>query len=73
MKAEHCRSYDLQFFEQLFLVAYADLLIDRVKVTLNGSFAWLDMDYSLENTGKPDASRVEDLKTILKDHGCSVV
>ena len=36
-------------------------------------YRWLDMDYSLEDTGKPDASQVEELKTILKDHGCSVV
>ena len=36
-------------------------------------YRWLDMDYGLENTGKPDATRVEELKTILKDRGCSVV
>lgn len=36
-------------------------------------YRWLDMDYGLEDTGKPDATQVEELKTILKDHGCSVV
>lgn len=36
-------------------------------------YRWLDMDYGLEDTGKPDVTQVEELKTILKDHGCSVV
>lgn len=36
-------------------------------------YRWLDMDYSLEDTGKPDATQVEELKTILKNRGCSVV
>lgn len=36
-------------------------------------YRWLDMDYGLEDTGEPDASRVEELKTILKNRGCSVV
>lgn len=36
-------------------------------------YRWLDMDYGLEDTGKPDASQVEELKTILKNRGCSVV
>ena len=43
MKAENCRSYDLQFFEQLFLIVYANLLIDRVKVPLHGSFAYIKL------------------------------
>lgn len=36
-------------------------------------YRWLDMDYGLEDTGKPDAMQVEELKTILKNRGCSVV
>ena len=36
-------------------------------------YRWLDMDYGLEDTGKPDATQVEELKTILKNRGCSVV
>ena len=36
-------------------------------------YRWPDMDYGLEDTGKPDATQVEELKTILKDPGCSVV
>lgn len=47
------------------ILTYHDLGRDK--------YRWLDMDYSLEDTGKPDATQVEELKTILKNRGCSVV